>query len=163
MGTPQQHLHPSILCCVMSLARLLRIIILGLISLLGLLILAGIVTWWHDWWYGTLNPHKVQPTEDWTLGLGVAMMAIQLATAIEALLIGLVTRLRWIKFNRGRNALGLFSLMMLAFALPGFRGLTSHTTERIGSILLYLLYLVLPVIPAWGLLYFPRVQRLTGK
>ncbi|MEM9482912.1 MAG: hypothetical protein AAGA83_04390 [Cyanobacteria bacterium P01_F01_bin.116] len=140
----------------MSFTKLLRVIILGLISVLALAILAGIVTWWHDWWYGTLNPHKVQPTEDWTLGLGFSMLVIQLATAVETFLIALVTRLRWINFNRGRNALGLFSLLMLTFALPGFRGLTSVTPEAMGATLLYLLYLILPTLPAWGLLYFRK-------
>ena len=109
------------------------------------------------------NPGKVQPTEDWTLALGVGIFIIQLAAAVEALLIGLVTRFRWLKFNRGRNAVGLFSLIVLAFALPEFRGIASATPQSTGALLLYLLYLILPMMPAWGLLYFRRVERLVEK
>ncbi len=140
----------------MSLSKPIRTLTLGLIALLGLLILVGVVVWWHYLVYGIQNPDKVQPTEDWTLGLGAGILIIQLATAIEALLIGLVTRLRWLQFNRGRNAIGLFSLIMLAFALPEFIGITSATPGAIGATLLYSVYLILPVLPAWGLLYFRR-------
>ncbi|MEM1241915.1 MAG: hypothetical protein AAGI45_18945 [Cyanobacteria bacterium P01_H01_bin.26] len=144
----------------MSLSKPLRAIILGLISLLGLLILVGVIAWWHNWAYGMLNPDKVQPTEDWTLELGLGIFAIQLAVAVEVLLIALVTRFRWLKFNRARNAIGLFSLILLAFALPGFTGITSAAPGSIGAGLLYLLYLIVPVIPAWGLLYFRRARDL---
>ena len=140
----------------MSLSKPLRTLTLGLISLLGLLILVGVVVWWHYLVYGIQNPDKVQPTEDWTLGLGVGMLVIQLVTVVETLLIGLSTQFRWLQFNRGRNAIGLFSLIMMAFALPKFIGITSATPETLGATLLYSLYLILPVAPAWGLLYFRR-------
>lgn len=147
----------------MSRSKPLRFLILWLISLLGLLILVGVVAWWHELAYGIQNPEKVQPTEDWTLGLGVGMIIIQLATAVEVLFISLATRLRWLKFNRGRNAVGLFSLIMLTFALPNVGRRSSVTPETIGAILLYLLYLMSPVMPAWGLLYFRRTQELVDK
>lgn len=147
----------------MSLSKPLRALILGLISLLGVLILAGVVAWWHNWVYGMLNPDKVQPTEDWTLGLGLGIFVIQLATAVEVLLIGLATRLRWLKFNQGRNAVGLFSLIMLAFALSDFGGIASITAETVGISLLSLLYLMLPVIPACCLLYFRRTQGFASR
>ncbi|MBT9317419.1 hypothetical protein [Leptothoe spongobia] len=145
----------------MSFAKLLRIIILGLISLFGILILVGLAAWWHYWFYGTLNPDKVRPLEDWTLGLGVGVLYMQGVTLIEALLISLATRLRWIKFNRGRNAVGLLSLMLLSLALP--KGITSATPSEIVSLLLYLLYLTLPVIPAWCLLSLRRNQGLVNR
>ncbi|MBE9067619.1 hypothetical protein IQ260_13225 [Leptolyngbya cf. ectocarpi LEGE 11479] len=140
----------------MSLSKLLRTIILGLISLLGLLILIGFTAWWHDWWYGTLNPDQVRPIENWMLGLAIGAAYIQIVVAVEALLIGLATRLRWIKFKRGRLIVGLFSLMMLSFALPLLEEIILVRPSDIVSFLQYLLYLILPLIPAWCLLLFRR-------
>lgn len=92
------------------------------------------------------------------MGLGVGMMALQFVTGVEALLTELITRFRWLRFKRGKNAIGLLSLMLLAFALPGFQNVTAVTPEGVGEMLLYFLYLILPVIPDWGLLYFRRVS-----
>ena len=140
----------------MSLSKLSRAIILGLISLLGVLILIGFAVWWHDWWYGVLNPDKVRPIENWALGLIIGMFYIQVAVAVETLFISLVTRLRWIKLNRGRLIVGLFSLMLLSFALPLLKDIISVRPSDSVSFLQYLLFLFLPVIPAWCLLYFRR-------
>lgn len=140
----------------MSLSRLLRTIILGLISLLGVLILIGIAVWWHEWWYAVLNLDQARPTEDWMLELVIGMVYIQIAVAIETLLISLVTRFRWIQFKRGRLSVGLFSLLLLLFALPLLKDSILVRPSDIVSFLQYLLYLILPVIPAWCLLYFRR-------
>ncbi|NEZ60995.1 hypothetical protein D0962_31560 [Leptolyngbyaceae cyanobacterium CCMR0082] len=158
MGPPWQHLqlNPLIVCCAMSFAKLLRTIILGLISLLGLLIVIGVAAWWQDWWYGTLNPDQVRPIENWVLGLVMGMVYIQIALAVETLLISLVTRFRWMKFQRGRLLVGLFSLIMLSFALPLLKEITLVRPGDSVSFLQYLLYLMLPVIPAWCLLWFRR-------
>ncbi|MEM8612723.1 MAG: hypothetical protein AAGF93_11960 [Cyanobacteria bacterium P01_H01_bin.105] len=142
----------------MSLSKLLRTIILGLISLLGLLILIGFTAWWHEWWYGVLNPDQVRPIENWMLGLAIGTAYIQIAVAVETLLIGLVTRFRWIKFKRGRLIVGLFSLLLLLFALPLLKEIILVRPSDFVSFLQYLLYLILPVMPAWCLLWF-RVPR----
>ena len=147
----------------MSLSKPLRALTFGLISLLGLLIFVGVVVWWHSWMYGTLNPDQVQFPEDWMLELGLGIFAIQLAVAVEVLLIALTARLRWMKFNRARNAIGLFSLILLAFALPNLRGITSATPASLRADLLHMLYLIVPVIPGWGVLYFRRAQGLTKQ
>ncbi|MEM1256041.1 MAG: hypothetical protein AAGI69_26685 [Cyanobacteria bacterium P01_H01_bin.21] len=138
----------------MSLSKLLRAIILGLISVLGVLILIGFAVWWHDWWYGVLNLDEVRPIENWALGLIIGMFYIQVAVAVETLFISLVTRLRWIKLNRGRLIVGLFSLMLLSFALPLLKDIISVRPSDSVSFLQYLLFLFLPVMPAWCLLYF---------
>ncbi|MEM9808897.1 MAG: hypothetical protein AAF959_26890 [Cyanobacteria bacterium P01_D01_bin.56] len=140
----------------MSLAKLSRAIILGLISLLGVLILIDFAAWWHDWWYGTLNPDQVRPIENWALGLIIGMFYIQIAIAVETLFVSLVTRFRWIKLNRGRLIVGLFSLMMLSFALPLLKDIISVRPGDSVSFFQYLLFLTLPVVPAWCVLHFRR-------
>lgn len=145
----------------MSLLKLLRIIILGLMSLLGVLILIGTAAWWHEWWYAILNPAQMRPTEDWMLGLVIGMVYIHIAVAIETLLISLVTRFRWIKFKRGRLLVGLFSLLLLLFALPLLKDIVLVRPRDFVLFLQYFLYLILPVIPAWCLLWFrvPSVRK----
>ncbi|MEM9485801.1 MAG: hypothetical protein AAGA83_19150 [Cyanobacteria bacterium P01_F01_bin.116] len=141
----------------MSFAKLLRIIILGLISLFGMLILIGLAAWCHYWLYGTLNPDKVMPAEDWELGLGVGSFFVQLSAAIEALLISLVTRLRWIKFKRGRLTAGLFALIPISYAIPAFLTAISDSYVNFWWVLLYELAIISPVVLAWRLLRFQRV------
>ena len=119
----------------MSLSNLLRTITLGLISVLGVLILIDFVSWWHDWWHGVLNPDQVRPIENWALGLGLGMFYIQLAAAVETLLISLATRFRWIKLKQGRLIVGLFSLMLLSFALPLIKEGALDTSSKTESIL----------------------------
>ncbi|MEM9092283.1 MAG: hypothetical protein AAGC93_26565 [Cyanobacteria bacterium P01_F01_bin.53] len=147
----------------MSFSRTLRIIVIGLISLFGVLILIGVVAWFHDWRYGILNPDKITP-EDWSLGLGVHIFVIQAATFLETLLISLVTRLRWIKFKQGKTAIGVFSLALLSLALPELRGfMSAPLSETLGPFLAYSFYLLLPVMPAWLILYARRARRVASK
>lgn len=159
MGLPQLHLRPIFLkfCHAMSFSKLLRIIILGLISLFGVLILIGLAAWCHYWLYGTLNPDKVMPAEDWELGLGIGSFVVQLSASIEALLISLVTRFRWIKFNRGRLAAGSFALIPISYAIPRFWNAISHTSVNFWWVLLYELIIISPVILAWRVLRLQRV------
>ena len=132
----------------MSLTKLLRTVILGLLGLLGLLICIGIAVWWHELWYGMLNPDKIEPARSWMLGLVLGMVYIQIAVTIETLLVGLVTRLRWIKYKRGRAIVGLFSLTTLLFALPLLTDIVLVRPGDIVSFLQFLLFLILPLVPA---------------
>ncbi|MEO1444867.1 MAG: hypothetical protein AAFV46_01270 [Cyanobacteria bacterium J06635_11] len=148
----------------MSFSRALRMIVIGLISLFGVLILISVIHWFHDWRYGILNPAKVRPSEDWSLRLGVHIFAIQAAIFLETLLISLVTRLRWIKFKQGKTVTGVFSLALLSLALPELRGFMSvPLSETLGPFLAYSLYLLLPVMPAWLILYARRARRVASK
>ena len=138
--------------------------VIGLISLFGVLILVGVVDWLYDWRYGIINPDQFRPSEDWSLRLGVYLFGIQAATLLETLLISFVTRLRWIKFKQGRNAIGVFSLALLLLGLPVLRGFTSDPlSETLGPFLLYSLYLLLPVMPAWLIVYVRRTRRVASK
>ena len=95
----------------MRFSRLLRTITFGLTCLGGGLIVIGLAVWIHYWLYGSFNPGKVLPLENWSLTLSIGSFLIQLAVSIEAVLIGISTRLQWIKLKRGRLAIALLSLM----------------------------------------------------
>ena len=140
----------------MSFAKLLRAIILGLISLFGMLILIGLAKWFHYWLYGSHNLDKGMSLDDWRLGLGIFSFVIQVSAAIEALFIGLATRLRWIKLSRGRLAIGLLSLIPLVCALSAIQSAISSEYINIWWVLLYQLIIMLPLFPAWRLLRFQR-------
>ena len=135
----------------MRFSRLLRTITLGLISLCGGLILVGFAVWIHYALYGPYNPGEI-PLEDWSLALAIYTIPLQLGAALEAVIIGLCTRFRWIKFNRGRLAVGLFSLISLYFTMSAiWRGITEQYINLFW-VLLYELIITLPLWLAWGLL-----------
>lgn len=140
----------------MFFPKLLRTTILGLITLFGGLILVGLAAWLHYWIDGSLNPDKVMPLEDWSLTLAVGSFFIQLSSSVEALLISLGTRFQWIKFNRGRLTVGLFSLIPLSYAIATVRGAIADPYINVWWVLLYELVLILPLMLAWRLLRFQR-------
>ena len=141
----------------MPFARLLKTITLGLVSLWGGFILIGLVVCLRYWFHGPSNPNGV-PLEDWSLGLAIYIALIQLSSSLEALIIGFCTRFRWIKFNRGRLAVGLFTLIPLGFTASAIaRGITeSHV--NVFWVLLYELIVTLPLWFAWFLLRSQRTQ-----
>ncbi|MEM9806681.1 MAG: hypothetical protein AAF959_15520 [Cyanobacteria bacterium P01_D01_bin.56] len=147
----------------MSFPKLLKTLLLGLISLFGALILIGLAVWCHYWWYGALNPEQVRPAEDWELALGIGSFFIQLSASVETLLISLITRFRWIMFNRGRFAAALFSLLSLAYAMPAFRNAITDSSINFWWVLLYELAIMLPILLAWCLLRVQHVHRIHGK
>ncbi|MDV3348818.1 hypothetical protein D0962_15020 [Leptolyngbyaceae cyanobacterium CCMR0082] len=143
----------------MHFSRLLRTIILGLINLFGGLILVGFAAWIHYRINGPYNPGEIA-LEDWSLALAIYTVPLQLGAAIEAIIIGLCTRFRWIKVNHGRLAVGAFSLISLYFAISAiWVGMTSRYSNLFG-VLLYEFIITLPLWLAWGLLFLlPHRQQ----
>lgn len=147
----------------MPFIRLLQIIILGLISLFGILVLIGLAKWFHYWLYVPHGLDEGMSPDDWRLGLGILSFVVQVSAAIEALLIAFITRFRWINLSRGRLAVGVFSLVFWVCAIPEIQRAIASAYINIWWFLLYELVLMLPVTLAWGLLYFWRTQRLASK
>lgn len=142
----------------MQFSRLLRTLTLGLLSLLGGLILIGFAAWIHYRIYGPYDPGEI-PLEDWSLILAISTVPLQLGVAIETVLIGLCTRVRWIKFNHGQLTVGLFSLISLYFAMSAIWVDITSPYTNIFWVLLYELIITLPLWLAWGLLRFRRANH----
>lgn len=98
------------------------------------------------------------PLEDWSLTLGIASFLLQVAASIEGLIISVGIRFRWIKFNRGRLAVGLFSLIPLAYMIGGVWRAISNPYINLLWVVLYELAIMLPLGIAWFLLRFQRVE-----
>ena len=98
----------------MLFSKLLRPVSLGLISLWGGVILVGLAVWLHLWIYGVLNPDKIRPLEDWLLRLGVLSFILQIAVVVEALVVSVATRRRWMPYKLGRKGVWLLSLIGLS-------------------------------------------------
>ncbi|ESA33234.1 hypothetical protein N836_22850 [Leptolyngbya sp. Heron Island J] len=147
----------------MHFSRLLRTITLGLTGLGGGLIVIGLVAWIHYWLYGSFNPGKVLPLENWSLTLSIGSFLIQLAASIEAVLIGISTRLRWIKLKRGRFAIALLSLISLSFTIGGVRQALSSQYINLFGVLLYQLIITLPLWFAWFFLRSHRTEQSTHQ
>lgn len=137
----------------MPFTKMLQTVSLGLISLCGGLILVGLTAWLHYWIYGSLNPDKVRPLEDWSLALGITALLIQLASSLEALIISIGTRLRWIGYRRGRTAVGLYSLITLSYMLAGLWVAVSISRMDYEFFFIQLIILLLLGI-AWFVLHF---------
>ena len=145
----------------MSLTKILRNTSLVLMSLWGASILVGLAAWLHYWIYGLLNPNEVRPLEDWYLLLGISAFLIQLASSIEALIVSIGTRFRWMGYRRGRIAVGVFSLISLAYTLDKLWQAIANPHLYISiAIFAFELIFLFPLGIAWFLLRKPNTSRI---
>ena len=103
------------------LSNFLRKVIIGLVSLLGILLLADMAAWVYYWVYGLLNPAKVSPLEDWYLGLGLLSFPLQIGSVVMTLTLCLLIRSRWVPHKLGRAGIWLFSGIGLSQLLLGIQ------------------------------------------
>ncbi|MEM9538559.1 MAG: hypothetical protein AAGA60_03495 [Cyanobacteria bacterium P01_E01_bin.42] len=140
----------------MSLTQILRNMSLGAIGLWGGAILVGQGIWLHYWIYGLLNPNAVRPLEDWSLIIGVTALLIQLASSIEALIISMGMRYRWMSYRHGKIAVWVFSALSFAHTFIKFWPMITYLGMVNLVVLAFEIAILLPLGIAWYLL---RSQR----
>ena len=96
----------------MFFTNALRRLTFVLVSLLGLVILAGIFVW-IDVFKDLINPTEIISAEDKYLGAGIFISAHYFAAVIEVIAMAVLTRCRWIPFKRGKTSVWLLSILGL--------------------------------------------------
>ncbi|MBP0016765.1 MAG: hypothetical protein J7647_04315 [Cyanobacteria bacterium SBLK] len=142
----------------MSLTQILRNTSLGAIGLWGGAILVGQGIWLHYWIYGLLDPNAVRPLEDWSLIIGITAFLIQFAASIEALIVSIGTRYRWISYRHGKIALWIFSTLSLSHTFVKLWPAMTYLGIVNLAVLAFEIAILLPLGIAWLLLRSQRHQ-----
>ena len=106
----------------------LRRLTLVLVSLLGLVIVAGIFVW-IDVLKDLINPTEIISAEDKYLGAGIFIFAYYFAAVIEVIAMAVLTRCRWVPFKRGKasvwllSILGLLQILFYTWIIHSIRGI----------------------------------------